>query len=198
MDPAFPKNLPQDSALLIVDLQNDFLPGGALAVADGNHAAFACRRYLDMFAAQAKPIYLSRDWHPPLHYSFVKQGGAWPAHCVVDTQGACFASVLNIPQNAVIISKGTSENKDAYSAFNGTDLDARLKTTKIHHLFVCGLATDYCVRATALDARHLGYEVTVLRDAIAAVNVNVDDGERALQEMRQAGCIIDGFDFERI
>lgn len=188
MTAAFPQNLPEDSALLIVDLQNDFLPGGALAVAEGNNAAFACRRYLDMFAAQSKPVFLSRDWHPPQHCSFKKQGGTWPDHCVADTQGAQFAAVLNVPETAAIISKGISEDKDAYSAFDGTDLDAQLKQKKIRHLFIGGLATDYCVRATVLDARRLGYEVTVLRDAVAAVEVQPGDGERALQEMQNAGC----------
>lgn len=178
------------SALLIVDLQNDFLPGGALGISEGNQAALACRRYLDTFAARAHPVFLSRDWHPTDHCSFKKQGGHWPEHCVADTAGAQFAAVLNIPENAVIISKGTLPDKEAYSAFDGTDLDARLKKKNIRHLYICGLATDYCVRASALDARRLNFEVTLLTDAIAAVNVHPDDDKHAICEMQNAGCAL--------
>jgi Amidases related to nicotinamidase len=177
------------SALLIVDLQNDFLPGGALGVAEGNQAALACRRYLDAFIAHGRPVFLSRDWHPVTHCSFKKQNGPWPDHCVAETPGAQFAAILNIPHNATIISKGTTADKDAYSAFDGTDLDAQLKKANIVHLYIGGLATDYCVRASALDARRLGYEVTLLTDAIAAVNVAPGDGERAIKEMQGAGCV---------
>lgn len=181
------------SALLIVDLQNDFLPGGTLGVAKGNQVAQACRRYLDTFVAHARPVFLSRDWHPAAHCSFQKQGGLWPDHCVAETPGAQFAAALNIPDNAAIISKGTAQDKDAYSAFDNTDLDARLKKNNITHLYLCGLATDYCVRASALDARRLHYEVTLLTDAIAAVNVHPDDGERAIKEMQNAGCALLAF-----
>jgi nicotinamidase/pyrazinamidase len=183
------------AALLIVDLQNDFLPGGALGVVGGNNAAFACRRYMDMFVAQDRLVILSRDWHPQDHCSFQENGGMWNPHCVADTAGAQFAAVLNIPEHAVIVSKATATDKDAYSAFDGTTadgeaLDAFLKKNGITDLYVGGLATDYCVRATVLDARRLGYNVSVLRDAVAAVNVNPDDGDRALDDMKRAGAEI--------
>ncbi len=181
------------SALLIVDLQNDFLPGGALGVADGNQATLACRRYLDTFIARVRPVFLSRDWHPADHCSFQKQGGPWPDHCVAGTPGAQFAAALNIPDSATIISKGTTKDKDAYSAFDGTDLDIQLKKSNITHLYIGGLATDYCVCASTLDACRLNYQVTLLTDAIAAVNVRPDDGARAIREMQNAGCALHAF-----
>jgi nicotinamidase/pyrazinamidase len=189
----FPQSLPPHSALLIVDLQNDFLPGGALGVSGGNGAAFACARYAGLFTAQNRPVFLSRDWHPKNHCSFTAQGGIWPPHCVAGTPGAAFASVLPIPDNAQIVSKATAQDKDAYSAFEGTlasgaTLDAALKQQDIQTLFIGGLATDYCVKATALDARRLGYRVAILQDAVAAVDVEPGDGKRALEEMQAAGC----------
>ncbi len=177
-------------ALLIVDLQNDFLPGGALGVAGGGEAAQDCLEALTQFVAQRRPVFLSRDWHPPQHCSFQAQGGPWPPHCVAGTAGAAFAPALAIPPDAIIISKATEANKEAYSAFDGTPLHDALQKTHIAHLVIGGLATDYCVLATVLDARRLGYEVTILQDAIAAVDAAPGDGVKALQRMRDAGAIL--------
>ncbi|MDR0588797.1 MAG: isochorismatase family protein [Burkholderiales bacterium] len=190
---SFPRSIPENAALLIVDVQNDFLPGGALAVSKGNEVAFVCRQYIDLFTAQNRTVILSRDWHPRNHCSFTTYGGIWPPHCVAKTPGAEFAAALNVPIDAIIVSKAVTPEKDAYSAFEGfaaggSTLLKKLKSLKISTLFIGGLATDYCVRATCLDARRFGFSVMVLGDAVAAVNVKPDDEKRALEEMALAGC----------
>jgi nicotinamidase/pyrazinamidase len=175
-------------ALLLVDVQNDFLPGGSLAVPRGDEVVPALNRYLKIFAGHNLPIYATRDWHPDQHCSFRAQGGIWPPHCIADTRGAQFAATLQLPSSAVIISKATTVEHDAYSGFQGTDLDTLLFATDIRRLFIGGLATDYCVLNTVRDALGLGYKVLLLTDAIRAVDVQPGDGLRAEEEMVKLGA----------
>ncbi|MCX7897313.1 MAG: nicotinamidase [Rhodocyclaceae bacterium] len=175
-------------ALLIVDVQNDFLPGGALAVPEGDAVIAPLNQWIARFEAHALPIIATRDWHPPDHCSFAFRGGPWPPHCIAGTAGAAFAPTLALPKSAWIVSKATTPDQEAYSAFAGTELDAWLKAAKVSRLFVGGLATDYCVKNTVLDALSLGYEVVLLLAAMRAVDRTCGDGERALQAMRQAGA----------
>jgi nicotinamidase/pyrazinamidase len=175
-------------ALVVVDLQRDFLPGGALGVPHGDAVVAPLNRLLKAFESRGLPSIATRDWHPPDHCSFKAQGGPWPPHCVAGSQGALFAQALALPGGAQVVSKATTSQHDAYSGFAGTALHALLQRFGVGRLFVGGLATDYCVLHTVLDARALGYEVIVLRDAVAAVNAQVDDGARALARMQAAGA----------
>lgn len=175
-------------ALLIVDVQNDFLPGGGLAVPRGDEVVAVLNRYLRAFQKQGLPVYATRDWHPERHCSFSAQGGPWPPHCVADTAGAGFAAALQLPLSAVVISKASTIETDAYSGFQGTDLDSRLRAAGISRLFIGGLATDYCVLNTVRDALRLGYQVFLLADAIRAVEVQPGDGLRAEEEMTGLGA----------
>ena len=177
----------QGDALLIVDVQNDFLPGGSLAVPQGNDVVPVLNRYSAAFRTRHLPIFVSRDWHPSSHCSFTEQEGPWPPHCVTETNGAQFASGLDLSES-VIISKATEPESDAYSAFENTDLDQRLKQANIKRLFVGGLATDYCVLNSVRDAIRLKYSVVLLKDAIRAVNIQLDDGPKAIEEMLELGC----------
>ena len=174
--------------LLVTDIQNDFLPGGALAVAGGDEVVPVLNRYVDAFQSQGLPVYATRDWHPLRHCSFYAQGGPWPVHCVAGTHGADFAAALTLPPNTTVISKATSRDREAYSSFQGTDLDSHLREAGIRRLFIGGLTTDYCVLNTVRDARRLGYEVFVLADAIRAVDVRSGDGQRAEAEMVSLGA----------
>ncbi len=175
-------------ALLIVDVQNDFLPGGSLAVPRGDNVVPVLNRYLQIFARQNLPVYATRDWHPPQHCSFKAQGGIWPPHCVARTSGAAFAAALQLPPAAVIVSKATTPEQDAYSGFQGTDLNSRLHAAGIRRLYIGGLATDYCVLNTVRDALRLGYRVLLLGEAIRAVDVQPGDGQRAEAEMLSLGA----------
>jgi nicotinamidase/pyrazinamidase len=173
-------------ALLIVDPQVDFCPGGALAVPDGDTIFPAVNR-----AATRLPLVVaSRDWHPANHISFQGRGGIWPVHCQAGTRGAEFHPALDASHLDRVFSKGTDAEQEAYSAFDGTGLADWLREHGAHRLFVAGLATDYCVRASVLDARKEGFEVVVLEDAIGAVEVKPGDGERAMAEMRSAGATL--------
>ena len=174
--------------LLVTDIQNDFLPGGRLAVAGGDEVVPVLNRYIGAFLAQGLPVYATRDWHPDGHCSFHPQGGPWPVHCVAGTPGAAFAATLVLPSDTPVISKATSQDREASSSFQGTDLDSRLRATGIRRLFIGGLTTDYCVLNTVRDARQLGYEVFVLADAIRAVDVRPGDGQRAEEEMASLGA----------
>lgn len=188
MNSSLPIRLQSGDALIAVDVQNDFLPGGSLAVPQGDAVVPALNRYLAAFAARALPVYATRDWHPPEHCSFRAQGGIWPPHCVAGTPGAEFALALALPEAAVIVSKATSAEADAYSGFGGTDLAARLRAGAAKRLFIGGLATDYCVLNTVRDALAAGFAVLLLADAIRAVDVHAGDGARALGEMQQLGA----------
>lgn len=187
-DSLLPVPLREGDALLVVDVQKDFLPGGALAVPRGDEVVPAINALAEHFAARGLPIFATRDWHPENHCSFREQGGPWPPHCVQGTPGAEFADDLRLPPDAEIVSKATTREKDAYSGFEGTDLEERLRRRGVKRLFVGGLATDYCVLNTVLDARRLGFETYVLEDAIRAVDVHPEDGEKALARMREAGA----------
>jgi nicotinamidase/pyrazinamidase len=187
----------QDShaALLVVDVQNDFCPGGALPVPAGDEVVPVLRRMAQRFAALGLPVYASRDWHPADSRHFAGQGGTWPVHCVQDTPGARLRGDLELPPGTMIVSKGQRRNDDGYSAIAG-DVAGRgslledLKTRGVQHLYVGGLATDYCVKHSVLDALGQGIEVTVLTDAIRAVDVTPGDGQRALEEMSSHGATL--------
>ena len=181
------KNRPGD-ALIVVDVQQDFLPGGALGVPAGDEVVPALNRAVTAFERAGLPVYYSRDWHTPDHCSFKAQGGPWPPHCIAGSEGAAFAAALRMPDDAAVISKATTRAQDAYSAFQGTTLAQQLETAGVRRVFIGGLATDYCVRATVLDARANGFEVEVFGDAVRAVDVQPGDGERALQEMQKSGA----------
>jgi nicotinamidase/pyrazinamidase len=176
-------------ALLIADVQNDFLPGGALGVKGGDEILPILRGYLDRFRSRDLPVFLSRDWHPPNHCSFREQGGPWPIHCVAGSPGSLPPPSFPIPETATIIQKATVADKEAYSAFQDTRLHKHLQAAGIKRLFIGGLATDYCVLNTVKDARVLGYHVCLLTDAIRAVNVAWDDGRKAEEAMIQLGAI---------
>lgn len=175
-------------ALLIIDVQNDFLPGGSLSVPQGNNIIPKLNEYIHMSMTHQLPIYATRDWHPAQHCSFHSQGGKWPAHCVAGTHGAEFPSALKLPASAVIISKATTTEKDAYSGFQQTDLDTRLRNAGVKRLLIGGLATDYCVLNTVRDAIKLDYLVFLLIDAIRAIDAQPGDGLRALDEMNRLGA----------
>lgn len=177
-------------ALLVVDVQKDFLPGGALGVPSGDEVIEPLNRAIESFERARRPIFYSRDWHPPDHCSFRTQGGPWPSHCVAGSPGAGFAKKLRIAPCGIVISKATTPERDAYSAFQGTTLSAQLRAAGVRRVIVGGLATDYCVKASVLDARREGFEVEVLGDAVRPVEVEPGDGARALQEMRQSGAQI--------
>jgi nicotinamidase/pyrazinamidase len=175
-------------ALLVVDVQKDFLPGGALGVAHGDEVVAPLNAAIRAFERAERPIYASRDWHPANHCSFKARGGPWPPHCVAGTRGAEFADGLALPPSAALISKADTPDADAYSAFGSNDLALRLHRQGVRRVIVGGLATDYCVLNTVLDARAAGLEVVVLADAIRAVEVRPGDGARALATMRKAGA----------
>lgn len=180
-------------ALLVVDVQNDFCSGGALAVPGGDSVVLPINRLTAAYAAAGAPIFASRDWHPPGSSHFTEGGGIWPVHCVAETNGAAFHPELALPPETAVLSKGTALDADGYSAFDGTitggeSLKQALDTRTVEHLTVCGLATDYCVRASVLDACRQGLRVSVVSDAIAAVNLHAGDGPQAIKEMRAAGA----------
>jgi nicotinamidase/pyrazinamidase len=174
--------------LLVTDIQNDFLPGGALAVAGGDEVVPVLNRYIGIFERNDMPVYATRDWHPAGHSSFRAQGGPWPEHCVARSHGAKFAATLRLPHNARLISKATQQDREAYSSFQGTELDSLLRATGIRRIFIGGIATDYCVLESVRDARRLGYEVMLLSDAIRAVDVQPGDGQRAVEVMVELGA----------
>ena len=173
-------------ALLIVDPQVDFCPGGALPVPEGDAIFPAVNRAEHILSVTVA----SQDWHPPDHASFQAQGGPWPPHCVAGTHGAEFHAALQTDRIAKVFRKGSDPAMEAYSAFDGTGLAEWLRERRVGRLYVAGLATDYCVRASVLDARRDGFDVVVLEDAIGAVDVTPGDGERALAEMREAGAAV--------
>ena len=180
--------LTKADALVLVDVQRDFLPGGALAVPDGDAVVPVLNRYIALARERGLPIFATRDWHPADHCSFEAQGGPWPPHCMSDTAGAQFAPGLGLPADAHIVSKATMPSPDSYSGFGGTALAADLRGRGVKRLLIGGLATDYCVLNTVLDAIREGFEVVLLTDAIRAVNVDASDGERAEAQMRSAGA----------
>ncbi len=181
------------SALLIVDVQNDFCPGGALAVGGGDRVAAALNRHIEASTARGWPVYASRDWHPATTSHFEANGGEWPTHCVAGTAGAQFHPALHLPDTAVIVSKGHDPATPGYSAFegqtsDGTALGDHLRAHGVDHVYVGGLATDYCVVQSVLDALRRGFQVTLLEDSIAGIDLHPGDIERAMNDMRAAGA----------
>jgi nicotinamidase/pyrazinamidase len=182
-------------ALLIVDVQNDFCPGGALAVPEGDQVVPILRRLAERFDAAGRPVYASRDWHPVDSTHFQVNGGTWPVHCVQGTPGARLHENLRLPASAMIVTTGQGRTDDGYSAMVGEvagrgSLLEDLQARGIERLVVGGLATDYCVRHSVLDALRSGLEVVVLTDAVRAVDVAPGDGTRALEEMAAAGATL--------
>ncbi len=177
-------------ALIVIDVQNDFLPDGVLAVPGGGEVIELLNGCIRQFARLQLPVFATRDWHPREHCSFHEQGGRWPAHCVAGTHGAEFPRELQLPPDVHVISKATQPESDAYSGFQGTDLAQQLRDLGCTRVFVGGLATEYCVRATVLDARAAGLEVIVLADAIRALDAQPGDGEHALADMTASGAQI--------
>lgn len=178
----------QGDALIIVDVQYDFLPGGALAVPESDQILPVLNKYIEIFEKRGLPIYMTRDWHPVNHCSFKEYGGPWPSHCVVDTRGAAFAEDLKFSSPTIVISKATTPERECYSDFGTTNFEASLRANGIGRLFVGGLATDYCVLNTVKDALGLGFTTFLLRDAIRGVNVQPDDSRKAEQEMIRLGA----------
>jgi nicotinamidase/pyrazinamidase len=186
---------PRSDALVVVDVQNDFCPGGALAVPDGDAVVPLLNRYAERFAARGGYVVASRDWHPTRTTHFAAYGGVWPPHCVQGTAGARLHPGLVLPPSTRIVSKGMDPAEDAYSCFqarseDGAGFASLLAERGIRRVFVGGLATDYCVKATALDARRAGLDVVVLEDAVRAVDVKPGDGARAVAELVAAGATL--------
>ncbi len=179
--------LNKSDALLVTDVQNDFLPGGALPVPQGAQVIPVLNVYARKFQESGANIFASRDWHPANHVSFKTQGGPWPPHCVQETEGAKFHPDLKLPKNTHIISKATRPDHEAYSAFDGTELANELYKLGVKRFFIGGLATDYCIVNSVLDARKLGFETVVLMDAIRGINVHAGDTDRAVDSMVKAG-----------
>ncbi len=180
-------------ALVIVDAQNDFCPGGALAVADGDQIVQTLNRYIDIFSKAHCPIFATRDWHPAKTSHFKDYGGPWPVHCVQQSYGAEFHPALRLG-SAAVLSKGMAADQDSYSGFqatnsSGTLLADLLRRDGIERIFVGGLATDYCVKHTVLDGLTHGFKVVLLADAVRAVNLAPNDGAVAIDEMIRAGAV---------
>lgn len=196
------------TALLVVDVQNDFCPGGSLAVPNGDEVVEPLNKMIERAVKEGWPVIASRDWHPEVTNHFQPYGGPWPTHCVQETEGALFHRDLRLTIDTVIVSKRTKKDEDAYSAFQGGayrwgmgggplvstpgqyGLHELLQARDVDTLYVGGLATDYCVKATVLDALRLGYKVYVLHHACRAVNLQPDDGRKAIAEMMEAGAVI--------
>ena len=179
-------------ALIVVDVQNDFCPGGSLAVANGDEVVAPLNKLIKEFLDRGEPVYKARDWHPEKAKHFEVYGGTWPVHCVQGTPGADFHAGLLDDPRITIISKGTDESADGYSGFDGTTLAQMLRDSGVEEVWIGGLATDYCVKHTVLGARREGFEVKALADAMRPVNVKPNDGTQAVAEMRAAGAEVVG------
>lgn len=187
--------MPGKDALIIVDVQNDFCPGGSLAVGKGAEIVPVLNRYIERFAGAGLPIFATRDWHPAATSHFKSYGGPWPSHCVQGTSGAEFHPDLKLGGDAIVVSKGTGADEDSYSGFQGRDssdalLGDLLRQHGVERIFVGGLATDYCVKRTVLDGLAQGFKVMVIGDAVRGVDLNPDDSVEALKEMSAAGAVI--------
>lgn len=177
--------LRRGDALLIVDVQRDFCEGGALAVRGGDEVVRVLNRWIDAAAGMGLPVFASRDWHPPGHVSFEPQGGPWPPHCVQETPGAAFHPDLALPEGAIVLSKGTDPDEDAYSAFQGTGLAEALRERRVERVWMGGLALDVCVRATAQDARHNGFATHLILSATRPVDAEA--GRRTVETLLDMG-----------
>jgi nicotinamidase/pyrazinamidase len=184
----------EKDALIIVDVQNDFCPGGSLPVANGDAVVPVLNRYIEQFATAGLPVIATRDWHPTKTSHFSAYGGAWPPHCVQGTPGARFHSELKLPETAIIVSKGTAADADDYSGFQavnsqGVPMAELLRSRGVERVYVGGLATDYCVKHTVLDALRSGFKVVLIEDGIRGVNLQPDDSLKAIEEMLHAGAV---------
>ena len=175
-------------ALIIVDVQNDFVPGGALPVPEGDQVVPFLNEYLKLFKKAKAIVLATRDWHPPNHVSFEAQGGPWPPHCVQSTKGAKFHPNLKLPKHTTVVSKAINPLKENYSGFEGAELAETLKKQGVARVFVGGLATDHCVKNTVLDALKLGFEAVLLLDAVAGINAEPGDAEKAIDKMTANGA----------
>lgn len=181
------------AALLIVDVQNDFCPGGALQILNGNRVVEPINRAVKYFVAAGLPVLASRDWHPPETKHFRTSGGVWPVHCVQGTAGAAFHPGLLLPEGTVVLSKGINPELDGYSAFEAVTGDGRmlaelLSDLDVRSLYISGLATDYCVLCTTVEALRNGLKVTVLTDAVAGVDIVPGESACAIEDMVNAGA----------
>jgi len=181
------------AALVVIDVQNDFCPGGALAVAEGDRVVAPLNGYIRTFADAGLPVFATRDWHPEKTVHFKAFGGLWPPHCIQGSKGAQFRADLALPEDAVIVSAGMAPDEEGYSGFDGVDssglgLGELLRRINVTHIYVGGLATDYCVKQTVLDGVKRGFAVTLLEDAVRGVELAPGDSQRAIQEMLQAGA----------
>lgn len=183
--------LDAQDAVIAGDVQIDFLPGGALGVPEGDQVVPILNRWMAAAHEAGATVIAVRDWHPPNHISFRQRGGPWPPHCVQNTRGAQFHPALRLPEGTLVWSKGADPEREDYSAFHHSDLALQLRRRGIKRLWIGGLATDYCVRTTVLDARAAGFEVHVLVAATRAINVEPGDDVRALAAMRAAGAVIE-------
>lgn len=181
----------EQDALLIIDAQKDFFPGGALGVEGGDEVIPVLNAWIEVARETPCAIYATRDWHPEDHSSFQREGGQWPVHCLRESDGAAFHPGLKLPKETRIISKGVDPQEEGYSAFEGTDLLKELQEKGILRLWVGGLAQDYCVKFTVLDALRAGFEVHLIKPATRPVNLKPGDGDEALQQMRAAGALVE-------
>ncbi len=179
--------LTSDDALIVVDPQVDFFPGGALPVRDGDAILPTVNEAMDRFRSRGLPVFITRDWHPADHCSFQANGGSWPSHCVRGTAGAELHAGLEPPPLFTMVHKATESDREAYSDFDGTGLAELLRDRGVRRVYVAGLALDYCVKATCLDAVDAGFETVLLIDGTRAVNVDPEDGDRALEQMTVVG-----------
>lgn len=182
-------------ALIIVDVQNDFCPGGALAVAGGDQVVPVLNRYIERFTKAGLAVFATRDWHPAKTNHFKAFGGPWPVHCVQGTRGADFHAGLAIGVDVTVLSKGMAADEDSYSGFqavdsNGTALADLLRRRAVRRIFVGGLATDYCVKQTVLDGLKLGFDTVLLGDSIRGVDLQPADSEQAIRAMTEAGALL--------
>lgn len=175
-------------ALIAVDVQNDFFPGGALPTPQGDSIIDPMNRLIGVFEHKALPVVATRDWHPEDHCSFEAQGGPWPPHCIHGTEGAAFHPRIRFPDDAIVVSKATAREREAYSGFEGTDLAGELREREVTSLIIGGLATDVCVKHTVLDGLEEGFEVSVVQEAVSAVEAAPGDRRRALEEMISNGA----------
>ena len=185
--------MPSKDALIVVDVQNDFCPGGTLAVKEGDQVVPVLNRYIDQFTKAGLPIFATRDWHPEKTSHFITGGGPWPPHCIQGSQGAQFHPDLKLPPDTVVVSAGMGSDEDGYSGFLGRDdsgvkLVDLLRQRGIKRIFVGGLATDYCVKHTVLDGLKEGLEVVLLTDSVRGVNLKPGDSANAIEEMLRAGA----------
>jgi nicotinamidase/pyrazinamidase len=184
---------PNKDALIVVDVQNDFCPGGTLAVKGGDQVVLVLNRYIDQFTKAGSPIFATRDWHPEKTSHFISGGGPWPPHCIQGSWGARFHPDLKLSPATVMVSAGMGSDEDGYSGFLGRDesgarLADLLRQRGVERIFVGGLATDYCVKHTVLDGLKEGFKVVLLADSVRGVNLKAGDSERAIEEMLHAGA----------